>query len=78
MSDLERLRQTPCSYDCTCELPEEPCALIWAAAEIERLTRERDEWKEKWRALAQAALIIGRGTDQGIGALDAATEPEEK
>jgi len=29
-----------------------------AAAEIERLTRERDEWKEKWMALAQAALTV--------------------
>ena len=28
-------------------------------AEIERLTRERDEWKEKWVALAQAALVVG-------------------
>ena len=27
-------------------------------AEIERLTRERDEWKEKWMALAQAALTV--------------------
>lgn len=30
-----------------------------AIEEIERLTRERDEWKEKWVALAQAALIVG-------------------
>jgi uncharacterized small protein (DUF1192 family) len=28
-------------------------------AEIERLTRERDEWKAKWVALAQASLIVG-------------------
>lgn len=30
-----------------------------AIAEIERLTRERDEWKEKWIALGQAALAAG-------------------
>jgi hypothetical protein len=28
-------------------------------AEVERLTRERDEWKSKWMALAQASLIAG-------------------
>jgi hypothetical protein len=34
-------------------------ALERQAAKIERLTRERDEWKEKWIALAPAALILG-------------------
>jgi hypothetical protein len=27
--------------------------------EIERLRAERDEWKAKWIALAQAAMIVG-------------------
>ena len=33
-----------------------------AALEIERLTRERDEWKEKWKAVIGAAIIAGGGT----------------
>jgi hypothetical protein len=28
-----------------------------AHAEIVRLTKERDEWQEKWLALAQASLV---------------------
>lgn len=34
-------------------------AIKRAIAEIERTRNERDEWKEKWVSLAQAALITG-------------------
>jgi len=32
-------------------------AVEWALAEIEMLRVERDEWKHKWMALAQASLL---------------------
>jgi outer membrane murein-binding lipoprotein Lpp len=32
-------------------------------AEVERLTADRDEWRTKWLALAQASLIIAPDID---------------
>lgn len=38
-----------------------------ATHEIERLMRERDEWKERWAALAQANLIMALEQFQTVG-----------
>lgn len=66
VAEIDRLKEGAREYACTAT--DHPCGcysqFLSEKAEIERLIRERDEWKDKWMALARAAPIVGGPVQQ--------------
>jgi hypothetical protein len=53
-AEIRRLREREAELQAQCGYTESILTL-----QIERMRAERDEWQQKWMALAQASLIIG-------------------
>ncbi len=56
---IRHLRIGICDDKCRVMEAKSGCMCAEAADVIERLTSERDEWKHKWMAMAQASLLVG-------------------